>query len=76
VAKRFSVQGRGLGDIRATGYYWILAPKPEKKLSLLGGLGLKSHDLSPNHKNSNEKIYFGHLPFFCSFVCVRGGTSS
>lgn len=41
VAKRFSVQGRGLGDIRATGYYWILAPKPEKKLSLLGGLGVK-----------------------------------
>lgn len=41
VARRFSVQARGLGDIRATAYYWLMTPAAGKKISLLGGLGVK-----------------------------------
>ena len=41
VARRFSVQGRGLGDVRVNLYHWLMAPSMEKKISLLGGIGLK-----------------------------------
>ncbi|MBC7775611.1 MAG: hypothetical protein H7246_09245 [Phycisphaerae bacterium] len=41
VQQRYSVQGRGLSDIRATGYYWVLDPNKRKKVSLLAGLGVK-----------------------------------
>ncbi len=41
IAHRFSVQARGLGDVRATAYHWFVAPSLDKKISFLAGLGLK-----------------------------------
>ncbi len=41
VAHRFSVQARGVGDVRVSAYHWLQAPSMDKKMSLLGGIGLK-----------------------------------
>lgn len=48
VAQRFSVQARGLGDVRLNAYHWFLAPSVEKRISVLGGIGVKLPTGSPN----------------------------
>ncbi len=40
-AYRYSVQGRGLSDIRVAGYYWVIDPHKMIKATLLAGLGFK-----------------------------------
>lgn len=38
---RFITSAKGIGDARITAYRWLISPAKNKKMNLLGGLGLK-----------------------------------
>jgi len=60
VAQRFSVQGRGLSDVRASVYHWFMPPVMDKKIAILGGIGIKLPTGAPNQSDVfHAKSYKG-----------------